>query len=580
MHEEIRAERPVQPDPGGRVTAGLRLDELLTEVQDRLTEIVRTRDRLRALLDAVMAVGSGLELDSTLRRIVLAATELVDAQYGALGVLGTGDDLSEFIYVGIDESTRASMGHLPEGKGLLGTLIEDPQVLRLKDLTAHPASVGFPANHPPMRSFLGAPVRVREEVFGNLYLTEKRGGAQFTADDEVVLQALAAAAGVAVENARLFEQARRRQRWLEATSEITTALLSGCSAEDALRLVAQRTLELSDADLALILLATEEPTEGYTVTAAMGTGAEGLLGRPVSADSPLLARAAGTTTPVIIPDLSAVTEELLELTAREHQLTSSLSVPLGYQGATAGLLLAVRHRDRASFLPDQVPVLASFANQASLALELAEKHRTQRQLDVFADRDRIARDLHDHVIQRLYSTGLTLQGTLHFATNDLVRGRLQDAVEQLDQTTREIRTSIFDLHTPASSAPSSLRRRVLDTIAEVTGQVELSASVRLTGAIDGLVPLDLHPDVDAVVREALSNTVRHAAATEVVIELTADRELTVRVTDNGHGLPADVRPSGLANLRQRAESRGGVLELAAAQGGGTALSWRVPLPRP
>ncbi|GAA2794536.1 GAF domain-containing sensor histidine kinase [Crossiella cryophila] len=554
------------------VTAGLRLDELLSEVQDRLTEIVKTRDRLQGLLDAVMAVGSGLELDSTLRRIVLAATELVDAQYGALGVLGTADELSQFIYIGIDEDTRAAMGELPEGKGLLGSLSEDPHVLRLSDLTTHPSCVGFPPNHPPMRRFLGAPIRVRDEVFGNLYLTEKRDGAEFTAEDEVVLQALAAAAGVAVDNARLFEQARRRQRWLEATSEITTALLSGCSAQDALRLIAQRTLELSAADLALILLTPDEPAEGYVVAAAMGTGAEDILDRPVS--SPI---AQHTATPVLIPDLSAATDPMLEAIARTHDLTSSLAVPLGAEGGATGLLLAARHRDHAAFQPDQVPVLASFANQASLALELAEKHRTQRQLDVFADRDRIARDLHDHVIQRLYSTGLTLQGTMHLAGDDLARARLQEAVEQLDQTVREIRTSIFDLHTPPTATPTSLRRRLLDTVSEVTGQTHLAASVRLSGAIDTLVPPDLAPEVDAVLREALSNTVRHAGATEVVVRVEAGAELAVEVTDNGVGIPANAVHSGLANLRERAERRGGAVELAPAEPAGTRLHWTVPL---
>ncbi|MBP2478371.1 signal transduction histidine kinase [Crossiella equi] len=573
MREEIRAERPERAT-GTRVTAGLRLDELLSEVQDRLTEIVGARDRLQALLNAVLAVGSGLELDSTLRRIVLAATELVDAQYGALGVLGTSDELSQFVYVGIDEPTRARMGHLPEGKGLLSTLVEDPQVLRLTDLTTHPSCVGFPANHPPMRSFLGAPVRVREEVFGNLYLTEKRGGAEFTAEDEVVLQALAAAAGVAVENARLFEQARRRQRWLEATSEITTALLSGCSPGEALRLVAQRTLELSSAALAVILVG---PQDGrLTVAAAQGAGAPDLVGQQVSDSGPIVSRVISATTPVIIPDLGAATDPVLERVARQQRLTSSLAVPLGGDGSATGLLLTARAHDYVAFDPDQVPVLASFANHASLALELAEKHRTQRQLDVFADRDRIARDLHDHVIQRLYSTGLTLQGTLPLVGDGLAGERLREAVEQLDQTVRDIRTSIFDLHTP--TAPTSLRRRLLDTVSEVTGRTELAASVRLSGAIDTLVPIALAPDVDAVVREALSNTIRHAGATEVLVRVEAGEDLVVEVTDNGTGIPPNAVHSGLRNLRQRAEYRGGTVTVAAADPG-TRVRWRIPLRR-
>ena len=222
------------------VQSGLRLDELLREVQERVAEVVATRGRMQGLLDAVLAVASGLELEATLRRIVQAAVDLVDARYGALGVLGPTGGISRFIYVGLDEETRARMGPLPEGKGLLGQLILGEHPLRLSELSSHEASVGFPPHHPPMRTFLGVPVRVGDAVFGNLYLTEKVGGGEFTADDEIVVEALAAAAGIAVHNADLFEQARLRQQWLEASAEIRNELLSGASEEDALGLIAQR----------------------------------------------------------------------------------------------------------------------------------------------------------------------------------------------------------------------------------------------------------------------------------------------------------------------------------------------------
>src|SRR5256714_7741030 len=278
-------QRPPSPTAG---LSGLRLDDLLKEVQDRLTEIVKTRDRLRGLLDAVIAVGAGLELDSTLQRIVQAAVQLVGARYGALGVVGRRGGLSEFVYVGISPEQRTRMGHLPDGRGLLGLLINHPQVIRLPDISQHPASVGFPPNHPPMHSFLGAPVRLRNEIFGNLYLSEKQGGAEFTAEDEVVLRALAAAAGVAVENARLFEQVRMRQRWLEASSEIRAELLAGASTEDALRLVAQRALELSAADVVLILLADGDEPAALTVRAGAGQRRASLIGSAVAADVPAL----------------------------------------------------------------------------------------------------------------------------------------------------------------------------------------------------------------------------------------------------------------------------------------------------
>jgi signal transduction protein with GAF and PtsI domain len=255
--------------------AGLRLDELLQGVQDRLAEIVSMQDRMRGLLDAVVAVASGLELDATLRRIVQAAVDLVDARYGALGVLGPAGGISRFVYVGIDKQTRAGMGHPPQGKGLLGELIVNPRPLRVAELGEHPASVGFPPNHPPMRSFLGVPVRMGESVYGNLYLTEKRGGGGFTADDEVVLEALAAAAGVAVENAQLYEQGRVRAQWLEAAAEIRTELLTGATAEDALALITRRALELSGSEVACVVLGPDPDTGRYRVTALCGAGEAG-----------------------------------------------------------------------------------------------------------------------------------------------------------------------------------------------------------------------------------------------------------------------------------------------------------------
>src|SRR3954447_9768253 len=223
-----------RPPPLSGMLSGLRLDELLAEVQQRLVEIVATRDRMQRLLDAVLAVATGLQLESTLRSIVQAAVDLVDARYGALGVLAPNGRISRFVHVGIEEETRAAMGPLPEGRGLLGQLIVDPQPLRLVDLGAHRASVGFPPNHPPMRSFLGVPVRVGDLVFGNLYLTEKRTGGPFTPADIEVTQALAAVAGLAVENARLAERTEARRRWGQAATELATALLSGADPDQVL----------------------------------------------------------------------------------------------------------------------------------------------------------------------------------------------------------------------------------------------------------------------------------------------------------------------------------------------------------
>jgi len=570
------ARQPSTHQPSTRRTAAsqakLRLDELLGEVKERLDEIVNTRDSLQSLLDAMLAVASGLELESTLRRIVSSAVDLVDARYGALGVLGSENDLARFVYVGIDEETRAEMGELPQGRGLLGQLISDPKPLRLADLSKHSVSVGFPPNHPPMRSFLGVPVRVRDEVYGNLYLTEKRGGEEFTADDEVVVQALAAAAGIAVQNAHLFEEIMRRQRRLEASSEITTELLSGSTTDRVLQVVAQRAMELSDADAAFILLGTGPAASQFELGAHAGLDAEQAAALPVE-DGLMVSEVAAAGTPVLT-DLGAGRAR-----GRLADFGPAVGVPLRSGDDVVGVIVALRFDGREPFRPDELPLLASFADQASIVLELAEKQRAQRQLDIFADRDRIARDLHDHVIQRLFAAGMNLQSTLQRSAESDVRHRIQQTVDQLDQTVREIRTSIFDLHTPPSAAPISLRRRLLDIIAEVSDGTGLSPSVRISGAVDTLVPTRIGDHAEAVVREAVSNAVRHARASELVVTIDARNDLVIEVTDDGVGIPRDARRSGLLNLEKRAKEVGGTCAARSRPEGGTEIRWTAPLRR-
>ena len=555
--------------------AGLRLDELLGELQDRLVEIGKTRDRLQGLLDAVVAVGAGLELAGTLRRIVQTALDLVDARYGALGVLGDHDGLSEFVYVGIDAQTRARMGHLPEGKGLLGHLISHPVPIRLPDLAEHPSSVGFPPNHPPMRSFLGTPVRVRDEIFGNLYLTEKKGEAEFNDDDVVVLEALAAAAGVAIENARLFEQARLRERWQQASAEVNGLLLGGAESEEAFQLIARRACEVSGSDTALILLADESGAT-LRVEAGAGVGGEEMMGRRISAAAPAIAAVMTEREPVVYGDFARALGGEADMFG---EFGPADVVPFGSASGVTGLLLALRNKGGHRFGPEQLPMLASFAAQAALALELADKQRQQRMLDLLADRDRIAGDLHDHVIQRLFASGMSLQAIVGRIGDSEARNRVNGVVGQLDETMREIRTSIFDLHTSGEENPASLRRRMLDLVAEASVNSDMSPAVRISGAVDTLVPPLVAEHALAVLREGVSNAVRHAHANDIVVTVEAGRELVVGVTDDGVGIPADVARSGLVNLERRAVECGGTCTVAPGPGGGTRLVWRVPLPQ-
>lgn len=556
------------------VQSGLRLDELLHEVQERLAEVVATRGRMQGLLDAVLAVGAGLELDATLHRIVAAAVDLVDARYGALGVLAPNGGLSRFIHVGMDDATRARMGALPEGKGLLGELIIGERSLRLADLRTHDASVGFPPHHPPMRSFLGVPIRMRDALFGNLYLTEKNGGGEFTPDDEIVVEALAAAAGIAVQNAELFEQGQLRQRWLEASGEIQRELLSGATEDDALGLIARRTLELVGADTTVIVLGPDASDGAFPVRAQSGYEETSLLGMRLDGHDPLLCE--------VVEGRAAVLEEspgaLLAAVSLDLPVYgSTLAVPLLSRQTVIGLLVALRTRGRESFQSGEVVLLTSFAEQATLALELADNNRALRQLDVLADRDRIARDLHDHVIQRLFATGLQLQSTLRRTADATVAQRVQHAVEELDETVREIRTAIFDLHTADDGRGDGLRRRLLDTAADAAEGSGLSPSVRMAGAVDTLVPREVGVHAVAVVREAVSNVVRHAGAAAVTVTIEAGDELLIEVVDDGVGIGAGIARSGLRNLEERARECGGEFTVRPGALSGSRLSWRAPL---
>src|SRR6266496_3435784 len=387
----------VEPDPEQRpeLLPHLQLDELLAELQSRLQVVLATRDRMRGLLEAVVAIGSGLDLESTLRRIVEAAVRLVDATYGALGVIGDDDGgkrrLAEFIPVGLSQDEIAAIHHWPEGRGLLGLLIDDPRPLRLADIAAHPASSGFPDGHPPMHGFLGVPVRVRDEVFGNLYLTDKRGGGDFTEDDEAVLVALGAAAGVAVENARLYDAARRQQRWIQASAEVTTRLLSGSPPGEVLADIAGQARELSGADLAVLALPEEEGRR-LTITYAAGDGAEAARGLVLPAGESLSGRVLATGEPVTSDDFAADERASAAARGAMSQIGPAVLFPLGVPGKVRGVLTVGRRHGAAPFPPAQVDVVASFAAQAGVALELAAIRADAAQLSLYEDRDRIARD--------------------------------------------------------------------------------------------------------------------------------------------------------------------------------------------
>ena len=511
----------------------------------------------RALLDAVVAISSDLDRHAVLNRIVESACRITQARYGALGVLDAGGQgLAEFVTCGLTEEEHHTIGDLPRGRGILGLLIEHPEAVRLEHLAEHPASFGFPPHHPPMDSFLGVPVRIRGTVFGNLYLTEKQGGGSFTEQDELLVQVLATAAGFLIENARAYAQSERRRLWLEASVQLTEALQPPIEMDEALRQIAVGARRVVRAAAVALLLRRDVEAE------------------VVAADGADVARI-----PDVVADLAsqiADAEQKQEVAVVPHaEHGTVVLVPLRAQIAPGGVLLVALGDGRSGLEAEEVDLLASLADQASLALDRAEALADREELALVADRDRIARDLHDLVIQRLFATGLQLQGARRIAMSDEVRERLDSAVLDLDTTIRDIRSTIFELQRVGER---SLRADVRDLAKEYVPVLGFTPLVRTTGPVDTAVGDELGQQLLAVLREALSNAARHAEASAAVVEVevTQDRVL-LSVTDNGKGIPGERQESGLRNVRRRAADHGGAVRLLKEEPHGTRLEWSAPL---
>ncbi|OZE85204.1 histidine kinase [Rhodococcus sp. 15-649-2-2] len=554
----------------------LRLGELLAEVQDRIGRIADARVQADGLLDAMLVITSGLDLEVTLRSIVESAVELVDARYGALGVRGEGHGLSAFINYGMDEDTRVAIGPLPTGRGVLGLLVDRPNVLRLEDLSAHPESVGFPPNHPPMKTFLGVPIRVRDEIFGNLYLTEKKDGKQFTEDDEVVTKALASAAGIAIENSRLYEDSRTRQAWMEATRDIGTELLAGTDLDEVLQMVSRKALHLTGSDAAFIAVPedTDQPFEDVTelvVTVSEGVGADRMVGAVIPIE--------GSSTGVAFRRRTALRKGRLEykVSGVDAVFGPALISPFRVSDGVSGVLVVLRKEGNGLFDDTQLDMVSNFANQAALVMQMADATRRMHELEVLSDRDRIARDLHDHVIQRIFAAGLALQSTLQRAESEDIRKRLSRTIDDLQDTVQDIRTTIFDLQSTSHSA-TRLRQRVNSAVLELTENVDIRAVVRMFGPLS-VVDTKLADHAVAVVRETVSNVVHHAKGDTVTVTLSVGDDMQIIVSDNGIGMPEDTTASGLSNLGARAVECGGSMNIGPGpSGSGTEVTWSVPLP--
>ncbi|MEU4498546.1 GAF domain-containing protein [Streptomyces sp. NPDC023998] len=553
----------------------LRLDELLEELQARLDAVRGTRDRVHSLLEAVLSVGRELDLEHVLRSITEAAGVLVDAEYAALGVIApSGTSLSQFLTVGVSDEQTAAIGPYPSGHGILGELIRNPQPLRLPKISEHPSSYGFPPHHPPMNTFLGVPIRVRHHVFGNLYLTEKRGGAEFDEEDESVLSTLAVAAGVAIDNARLYEEAKQRERWLRANADITHSLMSGRPRSEVLTLIAERAREIGGAELAVVALPMPD-TGTLAIELAIGPNADAHRGLVLPVEGSLSGAAFSAGVPVTSADV-AHDERVTAGPPRFTGLGPAVAVPIGTADGVRGVLLLAREAGATVFADEETDPLRSFAGQAAVAMELDERRSDAEQIALLEDRDRIARDLHDLAIQRLFATGMTLQSAGRLIEHSPASERVLRAVDDLDETIKIIRSTIFGLR--SREAGQGLRARAVRTVGEAAPVLGFAPSLRMEGLLDTDVPREIADHLVAVLSEALTNVCRHAHATRTDVALKTDgRDVVLTVSDNGVGLPPDGRRSGLANISERAQQLGGELELTCPSGGGTSLVWRVPV---
>lgn len=555
----------MERDAGESAFTRLGQAELVRRMHEQLDELLAARDQMERLLRVIIEIGSDLDLEVTLHRIVRAAMELVGAPYGALGRYGSDGAVVSFIHEGLGADTARWLGDLPVG-----------EAVRIDDLTTHPRAAELGAHDPPMRAFLGIPISVRDAVFGNLYLGDDRPGRVFSDSEEIAAQALAAAAAVAIDNARLFERERTAAQWMKASREITTALLSAEPQKQPLQLIVDRAMELADAEQAILVVPAEpdlpaDEVETLIVAAMAGQYAPQAIGQPIPVASSTMGAVARRGTPLITTSFRYLIAGFTDLGER-----SAIVMPLRADDTVLGVIAVARKAEKSPFGDVDLELVGDFAGHAAIALALAERREDAHQLEILADRERIAHDLHDHVIQKLFAAGLDLQGTIARAHSPEVIDRLTGTVDDLQTTIEDIRATIFKLQTPGE-AGADFRQRIQDRIAELTEDRDITTALDISGALTAVTG-ELADHAEAVVTEAVSNAVRHAQASRLTVRVEVDHALVIEVLDDGRGIPQkNQRRSGLANMERRARQVGGDCAITNAPGGGTRVYWTAPL---
>lgn len=550
-----------------------RTRELLREFVERADDLVRAQEHVEGLLGAVVSLTEDLSLEAVLDRVVQSACELVGARYGALGVIGDDQQLSHFITVGIDDEGARLIGDLPTGHGVLGELIREPKPLRLHDLGEHPIAVGFPPNHPPMSTFLGVPVRVRDEVFGNLYLTEKIGGQDFSGEDEDLAVALASAAGVAIQNAKLFDDSKRRQKWLEAGMEVSDSLKDRPRSDtENLDMIAERAVNASASILGVIASATVDGT----VRCRTSVGVQSMPGGQELPASPVLTQVLESGDSRALADpVQVFDHELAE------KLGPVLVAPLGSisDGHRDSVLILARGVGGNRYTEVDVEQSAVFASRIGLTLDLLKANQLREEHALFIDRERIAADLHDLVIQRLFAAGLSIQGLRRYTSDPAAHERrIADITTELDDCIHQLRDTIYSLQARKPDR-ELLSGRVLRVVQEAANAAGFLPRIQLSGPVDDIVDEEVAEQLLPVLSESVSNAVRHSGSEEIYVLLSVqDGEVVLTVQDHGCGFTDPRRISGLNNMKSRATRLGGTCTIDSAPGQGTSVIWTAPLP--
>jgi signal transduction histidine kinase len=539
---------------------------LVRRMHEQLDELLAARDQMEQLLRVIVDIGSNLEnLDVTLHGIVKAAMELAGARYGALGIYGSDGSLVSCIQEGIDADAARRLADLP---------MSEP--LRVADLAAYLGASGLAGQNPPIKAFLGIPISVRGAVFGNLYLGEDRPDRVFSDSEEIAARALASAAAVAIDNARLFERQRTSAKWMQASREITAELLTAGPAARPLQLIVDRALELTNAEQAILLVPTEpdlpvDEVDTLVVAATAGRYASQVIGQRVPVEGSTTGEVVRCGKPLITSSFRYAIEGFTDAGER-----SAIVMPLRADDTVVGAIAVARSEQQPSFGDDYLELVSDFAQHAAIALALATGREHARELAILADRERIAHDLHDHVIQKLFAAGLDIQSTIARARSPEITDRLASTLDDLQSTIDDIRATIFKLQNPVAES-GDLRQRIQNRIAGLTEDRDIATTLDISGDLRS-VPGVLADHAVAVITEAVSNAVRHAGASQLTVCICADDPLIVEVIDDGCGIPQDnQRRSGLANMERRAAEVGGECSITAGNDGGTRVYWAAPL---